>query len=36
MEDLAAHDELASGYWPDDGVPPRWWGYCIKRLYDAS
>ncbi len=36
MEELAAHDDLASGYWPDDGAPPRWWGYCIKRLYDAS
>jgi len=36
MEQLAAREELASGYWPDDGAPPRWWGYCIKRLYDAS
>lgn len=36
MERLAAGDELASGYWPDDGAPPRWWGYCIKRLFDAS
>ncbi len=36
LEELAAGDELAAGYWPDDGAPPRWWGYCLKRLYDAS
>lgn len=36
LEELAAGDELASGYWPNDGTAPRWWGYCIKRLYDAS
>jgi glyoxylase-like metal-dependent hydrolase (beta-lactamase superfamily II) len=36
MEELAACDELVSGYWPDDGTAPRWWGYCVKRLYDAS
>ena len=36
LEDLAAGDELESGYWPDDDAAPRWWGYCLKRLYDAS
>jgi glyoxylase-like metal-dependent hydrolase (beta-lactamase superfamily II) len=36
MEEIAARDELASGYWPDDDATPRWWGYCIARLYDAS
>lgn len=35
LEALVAQDELPSGYWPSDDAP-RWWGYCLKRLYDAS
>jgi len=36
LEELAAGDELETGYWPDDGAAPPWWGYCLKRLWDAS
>ena len=35
LEEFAARDGLPPGYWPEDAAP-RWWGYCLKRLYDAS
>lgn len=35
LEDFASQDGLPPGYWPEDAAP-RWWGYCLKRLYDAS
>jgi len=36
MEEMASHPDLPDGYWPDEDTVPRWWIYCIKRLYDAS
>lgn len=36
LEALVSHDELPSGYWPEEDDVPRWWVYCLKRLYDAS
>lgn len=35
FEEALADPGLPTGYWPDDD-PPRWWAYCLKRLYDAS
>ena len=35
LEETMTHAELPAGYWPDDEVP-RWWSFCIRRLYDAS
>lgn len=35
LEDLVAQDKLPPPYWPEDDAP-GWWGYCLKRLYDAS
>jgi len=36
FEEVLAGDRLPEGYWPAEGSIPRWWGYCVKRLYDAS
>jgi glyoxylase-like metal-dependent hydrolase (beta-lactamase superfamily II) len=36
LEDMIAHDGLSGGYWPTEETVPRWWGFCVKRLYDAS
>lgn len=36
LEEMVSHPDLPEGYWPDDDALPRWWIYCIKRLYDAS
>lgn len=36
FEEAVAGAGLPAGYWPDEGAVPRWWAYCIKRLYDAS
>jgi len=35
LEETLADPGLPTGYWPDDETP-RWWAYCLKRLYDAS
>ncbi len=36
LEEMVSHSELPDGYWPEEATVPRWWAYCIKRLYDAS
>lgn len=36
LEEVLADPRLPDGYWPDEDASPRWWAYCIKRLYDAS
>lgn len=36
FEQALADPGLPAGYWPDEDVVPRWWAYCVKRLYDAS
>ena len=36
FEEVLANPGLPAGYWPADATVPRWWGFCIKRLYDAS
>lgn len=36
MEEIVSHPDLPDGYWPDEDAVPKWWTYCIKRLYDAS
>jgi len=35
-ETIVAEDELPAGYWPEDGPVPRWWGFCVTRLFLAS
>lgn len=35
FDEVLAHDDLPTGYWPDGAGVPGWWPYCIKRLYDA-
>ena len=35
LKDLVAQGKLPPPYWPEDDAP-GWWGYCLKRLYDAS
>ena len=36
LEAVVSHDDLPAGYWPDEDAVPRWWGFCLKRLFDAS
>jgi len=36
LEEIISDAELPAGYWPDEESVPRWWGHCVKRLYDAS
>lgn len=36
LEAMVSNKELPAGYWPDEDAVPRWWGFCLKRLYDAS
>lgn len=36
LEEMFAHEELPAGYWPAETSVPRWWGFCVRRLYDAS
>jgi glyoxylase-like metal-dependent hydrolase (beta-lactamase superfamily II) len=36
VEEVFVSDELPAGYWPDEETVPRWWGTCVKQLYDAS
>jgi glyoxylase-like metal-dependent hydrolase (beta-lactamase superfamily II) len=36
LEELVTQDKLPAGYWPEEETVPRWWPYCVKRLYDAS
>ena len=35
LEDVVANEELPPGYWSEEDAVPRWWVYCLKRLYDA-
>ncbi|MEX1311550.1 MAG: MBL fold metallo-hydrolase [Candidatus Sulfomarinibacteraceae bacterium] len=36
FDEVLADPGLPAGYWPADATVPRWWGFCVKRLYDAS
>lgn len=36
LEEMVTHDELPAGYWPAEASVPRWWGFCVRRLYEAS
>ena len=35
-DEVLADPGLPAGYWPEEDPVPRWWPYCVKRLYDAS
>ena len=36
FDEVLADPGLPAGYWPEEDPVPRWWPYCVKRLYDAS
>ena len=36
FDEVLADPGLPAGYWPEEAMVPRWWGFCVKRLYDAS
>jgi len=36
FEEVLTDPGLPAGYWPAEDAAPRWWAYCVKRLYDAS
>ena len=36
FDEVLADPGLPAGYWPEEASVPRWWGFCVKRLYDAS
>jgi glyoxylase-like metal-dependent hydrolase (beta-lactamase superfamily II) len=36
FDDVLADPGLPAGYWPAEETAPRWWAFCVKRLYDAS
>jgi glyoxylase-like metal-dependent hydrolase (beta-lactamase superfamily II) len=36
FDEALADPGLPAGYWPEEDPVPRWWPYCVKRLYDAS
>lgn len=36
FEEVLADPRLPAGYWPSEDATPRWWAFCLKRLYDAS
>jgi len=36
VEQALGDPGLPAGYRPAEDAVPRWWAYCIKRLYDAS
>jgi hypothetical protein len=36
FDEVLADPGLPVGYWPEKDSVPRWWAYCVKRLYDAT
>ena len=36
FDEVLADPGLPAGYWPEKDSVPRWWAYCVKRLYDAT
>jgi len=35
LEAMTSSDDLPDGYWPEEEMVPRWWVFCLKRLFDS-
>jgi hypothetical protein len=35
LDAMASSDDLPVGYWSEEDAVPRWWGFCLKRLFDS-